>query len=94
VTSPGVDRPLTLPRHWRRNTGRLVSVQHDGSPVTARIVEADETRVVLDVDGRTVEAPYDLLGAGTVQVEFSRRETADGEGSDEAGLTTGAEVES
>ncbi|MCU1592255.1 MAG: hypothetical protein JWP11_3511, partial [Frankiales bacterium] len=26
VTSPGVDRPLTLPRHWRRNVGRLVTV--------------------------------------------------------------------
>ena len=26
VTSPGVDRPLTEPRHWRRNTGRLVTV--------------------------------------------------------------------
>ena len=26
VSSPGVDRPLTLPRHWRRNVGRLVKV--------------------------------------------------------------------
>ena len=26
VSSPGVDRPLTLPRHWRRNIGRLVKV--------------------------------------------------------------------
>ena len=26
VTSPGVDRPLTEPRHWRRNAGRLVTV--------------------------------------------------------------------
>ena len=26
VSSPGVDRPLTLPRHWRRNAGRLVKV--------------------------------------------------------------------
>ena len=31
VTSPGIDRPLTLPRHWRRNEGRLVKVTtHDG----------------------------------------------------------------
>ncbi|NUT35644.1 MAG: ribosome maturation factor RimP [Hamadaea sp.] len=27
VSSPGVDRPLTLPRHWRRATGRLVAVK-------------------------------------------------------------------
>src|SRR3954465_3991900 len=26
VTSPGVDRPLTEPRHWRRAAGRLVRV--------------------------------------------------------------------
>ena len=32
VTSPGIDRPLTLPRHWRRNAGRLVKVTtHDGA---------------------------------------------------------------
>ena len=30
VSSPGVDRPLTLPRHWRRNVGRLVKVTRPG----------------------------------------------------------------
>jgi ribosome maturation factor RimP len=37
VSSPGVDRPLTLPRHWRRNVGRLVkvTVRGAGEPVTA-----------------------------------------------------------
>jgi ribosome maturation factor RimP len=30
VSSPGVDRPLTLPRHWRRNVGRLVKVTAKG----------------------------------------------------------------
>ena len=45
VSSPGVDRPLTLPRHWRRNTGRLVKVVLDeGDPVTGRITETDDDR--------------------------------------------------
>jgi ribosome maturation factor RimP len=88
VTSPGVDRPLTLPRHWRRNAGRLVSVPRGGQPVVGRIVEADDSRVVLDVDGAPVEVAYRDLGPGSVQVEFSRR---DPDGSDEV---TGAEVES
>jgi ribosome maturation factor RimP len=88
VTSPGVDRPLTLPRHWRRNAGRLVSAQRAGQPVTGRIVEADDARVVLDIGGSPVEVPYADLGPGAVQVEFSRR---DPDGSDEV---TGAEVES
>ena len=27
VSSPGIDRPLTLPRHFRRNVGRLVDLR-------------------------------------------------------------------
>jgi ribosome maturation factor RimP len=88
VTSPGVDRPLTLPRHWRRNAGRLVEVRHGDRSVTGRVVEADETRVVLEVEGQSVEAPYAELGPGSVQVEFSRR---DPDGSDDV---TGEEADS
>jgi ribosome maturation factor RimP len=88
VTSPGVDRPLTLPRHWRRNTGRLVAVRHGDRSVTGRVLEADEVRVVLEVEGQSVEAPYAELGPGSVQVEFSRR---DPDGSDDV---TGEEADS
>src|ERR671913_2642971 len=42
VTSPGVDRPLTQPRHWRRAVGRLVEVPVAGRPVRARVVGADD----------------------------------------------------
>ena len=52
VSSPGVDRPLTLPRHWRRNTGRLVKVKlRDGEPITGRIRATDDAGAVLDVEG-------------------------------------------
>jgi ribosome maturation factor RimP len=68
VTSPGIDRPLTEPRHWRRAAGRLVTA---GS-VTGRVVTADDTGVTLDVDGRETVLGYDELGAGRVQVEFNR----------------------
>ena len=45
VSSPGVDRPLTLPRHWRRNTGRLVKVSPvEGEPVTGRITATRRRR--------------------------------------------------
>ena len=67
VTSPGVDRPLTEPRHWRRASGRLVKAGN----VTGRVVDADDERVRLDVDGETRELTYAELGAGKVQVEFS-----------------------
>lgn len=75
VSSPGVDRPLTAPRHWRRNVGRRVAATlSDGTNVTGRITDANEQIVTFDVEGipRTIE--YGELARGTVQVEFSRRE--------------------
>lgn len=72
VSSPGVDRPLTQPRHWRRNVGRLVRVaMQDGSDLTGRLTAAGETTVVLD-DER--ELPLDQVRRGQVQVEFARAE--------------------
>lgn len=71
VSSPGVDRPLTLPRHWRRNRGRLVKVTRaEGEPVTGRIRSSDEEAVVLVVDGDEVRVPYDEVRKAKVQVEF------------------------
>src|SRR5690606_40537576 len=52
VSSPGVDRPLTLPRHWRRNVGRLVRVTAGERQVTGRVIAADDAGVTLDVDGQ------------------------------------------
>ncbi|HEY0166044.1 MAG TPA: ribosome maturation factor RimP [Jatrophihabitans sp.] len=72
VSSPGVDRPLTQPRHWRRATGRLVTVDVDGQPLTGRVVTADDSAVVLEVAGARRSLPTAGLGPGRVQVEFSR----------------------
>jgi ribosome maturation factor RimP len=80
VSSPGVDRPLTLPRHWRRNRGRLVKVAVAGRQVAARVMAADETGVVFD-SGPDRRVPYEDLGPGRVQVEFNRiGEPADEDG--------------
>ena len=73
VSSPGVDRPLTEPRHWRRAAGRLVTVKvADGDPVTGRVESADEAGVVMDVDGDQQHFAYARLGPGTIQIEFGR----------------------
>ena len=75
VTSPGTDRPLTLPRHWRRNQGRLVKVTcQDGATVTGRISDAGEQVAVLDVDGKATEIAYDQVSKAKVQIEFNRKE--------------------
>ncbi len=81
VSSPGVDRPLTEPRHWRRSVGRLVTVQVTGvGKVTGRVRDADDTRVVLEVDGAPKELTYQELGPGRVEVELRRLEEEPGEG--------------
>ncbi len=79
VTSPGVDRPLTEPRHWRRAVGRLVEVPVAGRPVRARVVDADDESVELEPGARV---PYGELGRGRVQVEFGR--AGDGEGEEDS----------
>jgi ribosome maturation factor RimP len=70
VSSPGVDRPLTLPRHWRRNVGRLVQVRQ----LSGRITKADDDGVTLTVDGTEHVIAYGDLGTGKIQVEFARVE--------------------
>ena len=74
VTSRGVDRPLTLPRHWRRNQDRLVKATlADGGEVTGRVVGSDETAATLDVDGDRREVAYADVAKALVQVEFNRK---------------------
>jgi len=72
VTSPGVDRPLTAPRHWRRSIGRLVKATTATGTVTGRVLEADDAQAVLDVDGTKRPLLYGEVVTAQVQVEFSR----------------------
>jgi ribosome maturation factor RimP len=96
VTSPGVDRPLTEPRHWRRNVGRLVVVPvgpaGSTEQVTARVTAVDDAGVTLAVEAKAKpgakkrppsprQVPWSELGTGRVQVEFGRApEDEDGNG--------------
>jgi ribosome maturation factor RimP len=76
VSSPGVDRPLTDPRHWRRAVGRLVQVTvADAGPISGRVVAADSDGVTLEVEGTRRRFGYAALGAGAVQVEFGHPQT-------------------
>jgi ribosome maturation factor RimP len=78
VSSPGVDRPLTEPRHWRRARGRLVRVKVAGEgSMEGRVLAADADGVTLGIvsNGRAGgerRFPYADLGAGSVQVEFGK----------------------
>jgi ribosome maturation factor RimP len=75
VSSPGVDRPLTEPRHWRRARGRLVRVKVRGAGegfVEGRVLAADADGVTLGLADGERRFPYADVGAGSVQVEFGR----------------------
>jgi ribosome maturation factor RimP len=73
VSSPGVDRPLTLPRHWRRNVTRLVEVTlNAGGKVTGRIKSATDEAVELDVKGRPRTIAYADVTKAKIQIEFNR----------------------
>jgi ribosome maturation factor RimP len=72
-----VSRPLELPRHWRRNTGRLVAVRlSEGDAITGRIVSSGEDGVQLDVDGDTREIRFGDVDRALVQVELNRPRAA------------------
>jgi ribosome maturation factor RimP len=91
VGSPGVDRPLTQPRHWRRAVGRLVKTRlAAGDEILGRVLEADDegaTLAVQPVKGRGAPTGHRLgyaeVAKAQVQVEFGRKDDASDEGDDE-----------
>ena len=67
VTSPGLDRPLTKPRHWRKNLDRLVKIIiTSGQEITGRIGEATETTVLVD----SQKVSYEDIKRAVLEVEF------------------------
>ena len=73
VSSRGVSRPLTAPKHYRRNTGRLIKVTAaEGGSVIGRIVIVTDDAVTLDVDGETREVELSTVTKAVVQVEMNR----------------------
>ena len=88
VSSPGVGRPLTEPRHWHRARGRLAKVNVlQGENVTGRIHSVDDGGVTLIPEiavkkgmkpkqGEPVKIPFDRIRSGKVEIEFSHLDEA------------------
>ncbi|MEY9857370.1 ribosome maturation factor RimP [Catenulispora sp. GAS73] len=86
VGSPGTDRPLTLPKHWRRAKGRLVrAVLADGGEATGRVLDSDEDGVLLEVEvpGKKKGQPsttqerrlaFAEIAKARVEIEFNRKD--------------------
>lgn len=83
VTSRGVDRPLTLPRHWRRNADRLVKASlidgGEGAEIIGRIGASDDEGVTLAVDGADRRVAYADIAKAKVQIEFNRKAAVESE---------------
>ncbi|MBK6300323.1 MAG: ribosome maturation factor RimP [Actinomycetales bacterium] len=87
VSSPGVDRPLTQPRHLRRNVGRLVRLRlKEGAERSGRIASVSDLVIVLTPDPAAdpaataagpVEIPVDQVRDGRVIIEFGRIDEVD-----------------
>jgi ribosome maturation factor RimP len=79
VTSPGVDRPLTQPRHFAKNVDRLLKViKLDGSEITGRILSNTDHDVTLTVSVKkeTTEQTVPLADVkrAVVEIEFNRKD--------------------
>ena len=69
VTSPGLDRPLTKPRHWRKNIDRLVKiVLSDGKEIKGRVKDA--TEISATVDEQAVN--FSDIKRATLEIEFKQ----------------------
>lgn len=81
VTSPGVDRPLTEPRHWRRARGRKVSVEFADEQLTGRVGALGDGVVALVLPGKGGPVVREIALAdvvkAVVQVEFSKPNPAE-----------------
>ncbi|WP_039825807.1 ribosome maturation factor RimP [Nocardia testacea] len=85
VTTPGIDRPLTAPRHWRRARGRKAEITlkpgvappEPGLPTrfTARIGVLEDDRIALVLSGkpgpRLASVGLSDIARAVVEVEFS-----------------------
>ncbi|MGV8847546.1 ribosome maturation factor RimP [Tessaracoccus sp.] len=75
VSSRGISKPLTEAKHFRRNTGRLVTVKSGTAEVTGRILSATEVEVFLDVKGQHMSRKFADMDKAVVQVEMNPPKT-------------------
>ena len=67
VTSPGIDRPLTKPRHWRKNFDRLVKItMSSGQEFEGRIGEATETTALVGDQ----KVSFEDIKRAVLEIEF------------------------
>jgi ribosome maturation factor RimP len=75
VTTPGIDRPLTELRHWKKNIGRLVKITpNTGEKYVARIKEVLPREVVLELKNQESNVQFSDIARAQIEIEFNRKE--------------------
>jgi ribosome maturation factor RimP len=75
VTTPGIDRPLTLGRHWKKNIGRLVKITpKTGEKYIGRIASVKDDGVTVEIKGKESEISFEEISRAQIEVEFNRKE--------------------
>ncbi|HEV7166796.1 MAG TPA: ribosome maturation factor RimP [Micrococcaceae bacterium] len=88
ISSPGVGRPLTEPRHWRRARGRMVKINvAAGDSITGRLLDVDDSGITIRPElpvkkgmkpkhGEPERIGFAKIRKGNVEIEFSRLDDA------------------
>jgi ribosome maturation factor RimP len=75
VTTPGIDRPLTQGRHWKKNVGRLVKITpKTGEKYIGRIASVKDNAVTIEMKGKESEISFAEISRAQIEVEFNRKE--------------------
>ena len=75
VTTPGVDRPLTAPRHWRKNIGRLVKIfSQDGTNTAGRIASVTDSGATITSGAGEEKIAFADVKRAQIEIEFNRKE--------------------
>ncbi len=75
VTTPGIDKPLVLPRHWKKNIGRLVKITpKQGEKYVARIQGFTDNQITLELKNESLIVSLSDIAKAQIEVEFNRKE--------------------
>src|SRR3954447_1161188 len=74
VSSPGIERPLRTPSHFRNAVGRRVILRTSGkNRLRGEVVAVGERSVTVKTDAESVDIPYDSIVRGNLIEEVGTR---------------------
>ena len=70
VSSPGLERPLRTPQHFRNAVGRRVALRTEAKKrLRGEVVDADERAVIVKTESQNIEVPYEEIVRGNLVEE-------------------------